>query len=59
MHWQTKTKIMKICALLSARETIYRIIQKVFGRLKVNLMARVPAQVEMARLLLEMGKDCG
>lgn len=57
MRWQTKAKIMKICALLPARGTIYRIIQKAFGRLKANPMARIPAQIEMARWVLEMGKE--
>lgn len=45
---------MKACATLPAGG-IYRFIQKKFGRLKANLMTRIPAQVKMARWILEMG----
>ncbi|MBE9569439.1 MAG: hypothetical protein IMF11_02320, partial [Proteobacteria bacterium] len=56
LSWQTKAKIMKTCALLPAGGGIYRFIQKAFGRLKADPMARIPAQVEMARWILDMGK---
>jgi SAM-dependent methyltransferase len=55
MHWQTKAKIMKACALLPAGGGIYRFIQKTFGRLKADPMSRIPTQIEMARWILEMG----
>jgi len=55
MNWQTKSKIMKTCALLPAAAGVYKFIQKTFGRLKADPMARIPAQVEMARWILEMG----
>jgi len=56
MKWQTKAKIMRVCAYLPASEDIYRFIQKRFGRLKANPMSRIPAQIEMARWVLDMGK---
>ena len=55
MNWQTKSKIMKVCAVLPAGGGIYRFIQKTFGRLKANPMSRIPAQIEMVRWMLEMG----
>lgn len=56
MHWQHKAKIMKICALLPAGGGgIYRFIQKTFGRLKADPKSRIPAQVEMARWILDSG----
>ena len=54
MYWQTKAKIMKVCVLLPAGGRIYKFIQKTFGRLKANPMSRIPAQVEMARWILDM-----
>lgn len=59
MHWQTKAKIMKACALLPAgRGGLYRLIQKTFGRLKANPMSRIPGHIEMARWMLEMAEAC-
>ncbi|MCK4818489.1 class I SAM-dependent methyltransferase, partial [bacterium] len=55
LNWKTKAKIMKACALLPAGGGIYRFIQKTFGRLKADPMSRIPAQVDMARWILEMG----
>jgi SAM-dependent methyltransferase len=55
MHWRTKAKIMKACALLPSGVEIYSFIQKRFGRLKANPMSRIPAQIKMARWILEMG----
>jgi hypothetical protein len=46
---------MKTCALLPAGGGIYRFIQKTFGRLKANPMSRIPAQIEMARWIFDMG----
>jgi hypothetical protein len=57
LNWQSKAKIMKACALLSAGGGIYRFIQKTFGRLKADPMSRIPAQVDMARWILEAGKE--
>ena len=54
MRWRYKAKIMKVCALLPAGG-IYRLIQKTFGRLKANPMSRIPAQIEMAQWILDMG----
>jgi len=55
MYWQTKAKIMKTCSLLPAGGGIYRFIQKTFGRLKANHMSRIPAQIEMAQWIFDMG----
>ena len=55
MRWQTKAKIMKACALLPAGGQLYRLIQKTFGRLRAEPMARIPAQIEMARWILNIG----
>jgi len=55
MHWQYKAKIMKTCVLLSAGSELYKFIQKTFGRLKADLMSRIPVQIEMARWILDMG----
>jgi hypothetical protein len=49
LSWQTKAKIMKACAALPAGGVIYRLIQKMFGRLKANPMSRIPAQINMTR----------
>ena len=57
LNWQTKAKIMKTCALLPAGGGIYRLIQKSFGRLKANPMSRIPAQIEMAQWILDMGGE--
>jgi SAM-dependent methyltransferase len=46
---------MRLCALLPAGGQLYRLIQKTFGRLKANPMARIPAQIEMVRWILDMG----
>lgn len=56
MNWQAKARIMRICAALPAGGGIYKFIQKTFGRLKANPMARIPAQVEMTRWILAMGQ---
>lgn len=52
--WNTKLKIMRVCALLSAGGVFYRLIQKAFGRLRANHIARIPVQIEMARWILDM-----
>jgi hypothetical protein len=54
--WQLKAKIIKICVLLPGGEVVYRFIQKIFGRLKLDPMALIPSQIEMARWILEFGK---
>jgi len=48
---------MRGCTILPFGDRLYKCGQKHFGRLKANPMARIPAQVEMARWLLEMGKE--
>ena len=48
---------MKICALLPAGRAVYRLIQQRFGQLKANPMSRIPAQVEMAKWILDMGVE--
>lgn len=57
LNWHTKARIMKICAALPLGVQLYKLIQKAFGRLKANPMSRIPTQVEIARWLLEMGKQ--
>ena len=48
---------MKVCALLPAGGSIYRFIQKNFGRLKANPMSRIPMQIEMSRWIFEMDRE--
>jgi SAM-dependent methyltransferase len=48
---------MKVCASLPAGGEIYRFIQKTFGRLKADPMSRIPTQIEMARWIIEAGKQ--
>ena len=55
MRWQTKARIMKACALLPLGEYVYKLGQKTFGRLKADPMSRIPAQIEIARWILDMG----
>ena len=57
MRWQTKAKTMKACAILPVGGQLYRRIQKTFGRLRAEPMARIPAQIEMAQWILEAGKE--
>ncbi|MDF1594373.1 MAG: methyltransferase domain-containing protein [Desulfobacterales bacterium] len=57
MRWQTKAKIMKLCAQMPGGGALYRYIQKTFGRLRANPMARLPAQAKMVKWLLESGRD--
>ena len=45
---------MKTCALLPAGATLYKLIQKTFGRLKANPMSRIPEQVLMVQWILDM-----
>ena len=45
---------MKACSLLPAGGSVYRFIQKKFGRLKADPMSRIPAQAQMAHWILEM-----
>lgn len=53
MRWQHKAKIMRICANLPGGGRLYRQIQKNFGQLKVSPMARLAAQVEMAKWIID------
>lgn len=55
LKWEHKAKIMKVCSCLPAGGGVYRLIQKMFGRLKTNPMSRIPAQIEMARWIFDMG----
>lgn len=57
MRWQTKAKIMKICALLPAGG-IYRFIQKTFGRLKADPMSRINV-VNLSQRLVAAEKFSG
>jgi hypothetical protein len=55
LSWQTKAKIMKVCAALPVGGC--RLIQKMFGCLKANPMSRIPAQINTARWILGMGGE--
>ena len=55
LNWQTKAKIMEICALLPAGAELYKFIQKTFGRLKADPMTRISEQIEMMQWIFDMG----
>ncbi|MCF8095781.1 MAG: class I SAM-dependent methyltransferase, partial [Desulfobacteraceae bacterium] len=47
MRWKNKARIMRFCSWMPAGDRIYKNIQKVFGRLRAEPMARLPTQAEM------------
>lgn len=57
MRWQQKAKIMNLCSKLPFGGGIYKVIQKKFGRLRANPMARLPAQAEMTKWILDDGQE--
>jgi Methyltransferase domain len=52
MKWTTKAKIMGLCETLPQGDTIYKFLQKKFGRLDGNPWSRLVTQREMAQWLL-------
>ena len=57
IHWKYKATIIKICTLFPGGGRLYPAIQKAFGRLKANPMARLPAQALMVKWITEADKD--
>lgn len=57
MRWTNKARIMRICGRLPEGGRLYRAIQKKFGRLNVDPMSRLPVQGEMAKRVLESGRE--
>jgi hypothetical protein len=57
LKWIYKAKIMKLCAALPKGESLYRVIQKKFGRLKANPLSRINAVCTVARWLQEQGLE--
>ena len=56
MHWRNKARIMKFMAFLRS-ENAYMLLQRAFGRLTADPMARIPTHVEMMQWLVENGQS--
>ncbi len=54
MKWRQKALFMRTMAALGS-ETAYRMMQKAFGRLSADPMARIPTQVRLAQWLSNKG----
>lgn len=57
MKWEQKARIMRVCAGVPYGDKLYHVLQKTFGRLQANPMARIPSQIDMAQWLLAAGKQ--
>ncbi len=55
MRWTTKASIMKACSLLPFGSSIYKVIQKRFGRLTADPYSRLTTAKEMAQYILSHG----
>jgi SAM-dependent methyltransferase len=55
MNWTHKAAIMRICAGSPNGSSVYRIIQRMFGRLTADPYSRLKAQTAMVRSLVEAG----
>lgn len=53
MKWQSKAKIMAMCAILPMGNSIYQLIQRRFGNLNGNPFSRINMQLEMAKWILQ------
>ncbi len=53
MHWTQKAAIMRLSAGLPFGDRLYKLGQKLLGRLCVDPMSRLPMQVEMVRWLVQ------
>ncbi|MET0417758.1 MAG: class I SAM-dependent methyltransferase, partial [Actinoplanes sp.] len=55
MRWEAKAGIQMVCAALPGGATLYRLIQKRFGRLDADPFKRLPPHAAMVRRLAGMG----
>ncbi|WP_129677266.1 methyltransferase domain-containing protein [Candidatus Chloroploca sp. Khr17] len=55
MNWQSKAAIMRFASQTPLGDRWYHWVQKKFGRLKAQPMARLPIQTEMLKWLCECG----